>query len=152
MTIARNSGNEVPYAGPHDGVPVGLRLRGTPQSLDGVGPHVLLAVAGVPRAIAFFALFGARPIEAEDDYAVLQLVDGTKLVLCHGRRCHGAAAAAGFEIAIDDVPAVHALCSARGLRVSPIVGSNRRWLFTVAAPGGHALTVTSAKRGGGDPR
>jgi catechol 2,3-dioxygenase-like lactoylglutathione lyase family enzyme len=106
--------------------------------------HVVLRVANVKVAAAFYEQMGLRQVWLRKDLAILELRGGTHLLLFPGigkrRR------AAPFDLMAEDLDATHATAHARGFAPASIDHEERSGhrFFTIRDPDGQRLTVYSS--------
>ena len=103
--------------------------------------HVSMATPKVEESAAFMLQIGMRPIVQNDAIAVLEMRGGTHLVLSN--REGEEPGDAGFDLMVEDIEAVHADYTARGLAPSDMVHGRIHTSFTLTEPGGNRITVNS---------
>ena len=103
--------------------------------------HVAMTVEDPLRSHDFFVDAGMRTVFRGDDMAILELRGGTHLLLFRGEAEEGPAP---FDLMVDDLDAVHADLTARGLAASAITRGRIHNAFTLTDPDGHAITVQNS--------
>src|SRR5262245_17840098 len=93
------------------------RRRRAPQRPPLAVGHVVLRVANVESAAAFYQQLGLRPVWVRADMAILELRGGTHLLLFATAAKRRAARDAPFDLMADDVDAAHA--NAKACRLAP---------------------------------
>jgi catechol 2,3-dioxygenase-like lactoylglutathione lyase family enzyme len=107
--------------------------------------HVTLATPDPAAASAFYVDLGMREVETNRHVCVLELRGGTHLVLYRAKQSDiERGAAVPFDLMVDDLDAVHANLSARGLSPSGIAEGRIHRSFTVLDSDGYVLTVNSS--------
>jgi catechol 2,3-dioxygenase-like lactoylglutathione lyase family enzyme len=108
--------------------------------------HVVLRVANVRVAAAFYKQIGLRQVWLRKDLAILELRGGTHLLLFPSIGKRRARRAAPFDLMAEDLDATHATAHARGLAPASIDHEERSGhrFFTIRDPDGQRLTVYSS--------
>lgn len=107
--------------------------------------HVILRVMDVPRAAAFYAGLGLRPIWERPAMAILELSGGTHLMLFQAKRAPRAGAVRSFDFMVPDVEALRARLTRAGVETTEPTQdelSGHRW-FQARDPDGHLLSIYS---------
>lgn len=104
--------------------------------------HIQLTTDRLAQSHDFMVALGMRSILLGDDVAVLELRAGTHLVL--QRRDEIEPDEAPFDLMVEDLPATHALLSAKGLAPSAIAEGRIHDSFTVSDPSGHVVKFNSS--------
>ena len=102
----------------------------------------MLYVSDVARSATFWQGLGLRPVGQDENVAVLELRGGTHLVVLPGEPECGTDAP--FDLLVDDLDAIHADWTARGLDPSPIESGRIHSAFTVRDPDGYVVTVNNS--------
>ena len=102
----------------------------------------MLYVSDVARSATFWQGLGLRPVGQDENVAVLELRGGTHLVVLPGEPECGTDAP--FDLMVDDLDAIHADWTARGLDPSPIESGRIHSAFTVRDPDGYVVTVNNS--------
>jgi len=112
--------------------------------------HVVLHVANVTAAAAFYQRLGLRPVWRRDDMAILELRGGTHLLLFRRATKRRSTRPAPFDLMADDLAAAHANADTHGLAPSAIEHEQRSGhrSFSLRDPDGHRLTVYSSHTDG----
>jgi catechol 2,3-dioxygenase-like lactoylglutathione lyase family enzyme len=123
----------------------GRRRQGVALPPLAVG-HVVLRVADVALAAAFYQRLGLRPVWLRDDLSILELRGGTHLLLFRRTTKQRAGRAAPFDLMAGDLDAVHARADEHGLAPARIAHEPRSGhrFFTIRDPDGNRLTVYSS--------
>ena len=105
-------------------------------------------MSNVPEASDFFVKIGLRLITQSEQLAVLELRGGTHLVLRTSSEAIAPGINAPFDLMVDDVFATRDTFRNWGLTVSEIEAGRIHTSFTLTAPDGYLLTLTSSHTGG----
>jgi catechol 2,3-dioxygenase-like lactoylglutathione lyase family enzyme len=120
----------------------------TGDSADGRPPvwigHVVLFVADLPKAKAFFLGLGLRDAEPDASVGVLELRGGTHLLLLPTSSAIVAGTRAPFDLMVDDIDATHVNFLERGLSPSPIQANPTHRFFVLREPNGYDVVVNSS--------
>lgn len=107
--------------------------------------HVVLRVSGVPRAAAFYATLGLRPIWEGPALAILELSGGTHLMLFQAERAPRPGPVRSFDFMVSDIEALRERLTAAGVETTEPTADERsghRW-FQARDPDGHLVSVYS---------
>ena len=102
--------------------------------------HIVVNATDISESADFYVAFGMREIVRNEQVCVLELRGGTHLVVVRGEP----AESASFDLMVEDVDAVHAELSGRGLAPADIERGNIHDSFTLLDPAGTRLTVNSS--------
>ncbi len=108
--------------------------------------HVVLASHDLPVALAFYRDLGLRPLReagADDILVELEMRGGTHLVLVRDDNARTNGRAAPFDLMADDLDALHATMTARGIETSAIARGGHD-SFTFRDPDGYVVTVNDS--------
>jgi catechol 2,3-dioxygenase-like lactoylglutathione lyase family enzyme len=108
--------------------------------------HVVLATHDLRRSFDFYRSLGLRATgepALDDGIAELEMRGGTHLVLVVDSDATTEGRGAPFDLMADDLDALHAEMSARGLDPSPITRGGHDD-FTFLDPDGYRVTVNSS--------
>ena len=103
--------------------------------------HLSMESTIVPETVRFFGDLGARVVVSRDSFAIVELRGGTHVVI---RASEGEPRTPGFDLMVDDVPAVRDRLQREGYRPSEIRRGGIHQSFQVGEPGGAELTFTSS--------
>src|SRR4051794_5950288 len=114
------------------------------QDLPMVVGQGALCVADIPRALAFYASLGSRPVLRQPRLAVVELRGGTHLVLFQATGEHRQGVVRSFGLVVEDAVAFRAAMAERGIEVGPAwrEGASRHG-FEMTDPDGHVVSVDS---------
>jgi catechol 2,3-dioxygenase-like lactoylglutathione lyase family enzyme len=104
--------------------------------------HAVLTVSDLNQSADFWQALGTREVERNASVAVLELRGGTHLLLLPGKPDRDAEAP--FDLMVDDLEAIHAEWTARGLDPSPIERRSFHAAFSVRDPNGYRVTINSS--------
>lgn len=121
------------------------RPRGALLPALAVG-HVVLRVASVEHAAAYYGKLGLRTVWLRADMAILELRGGTHLLLFRTTAKRRARRDAPFDLMADDLDAAHSNARAHRLRPTAIAHEARSGhrFFGLEDPDRHRLTVYSS--------
>ncbi|MEH2141478.1 VOC family protein [Nostoc sp.] len=105
-------------------------------------------MSNVSEASDFFIKIGLRLITQSKQLAVLELRGGTHLVLRTTSEAIAPGINAPFDLMVDDIFATRDTFKKWGLTVSEIEPGRIHSSFTLTAPDGYLLTLTSSHTGG----
>ena len=106
--------------------------------------HVVLPTGDVAAAARFYIDLGMREIVTNEQISVLELRGGTHLVLDGRTHANESGAAVPFDIMVDDVDAMHAALTARGLAPTDIRRGDIHDSFSVSDADDYVLTINSS--------
>jgi catechol 2,3-dioxygenase-like lactoylglutathione lyase family enzyme len=106
--------------------------------------HVLLFVADLARAKAFFLGIGMRDAEPDASVGVLELRGGTHLLLLPSTSPIVPGTRAPFDLMVDDLDAARIAFRERGLNPSPIQTNPTHRFFLLREPSGYDVVVNSS--------
>ena len=110
--------------------------------------HVALATHDIQRSYAFYRDLGLRSLhepEADWGLAQLEMRGGTHLALVLDPNAKTEGRQAPFDLMPDDIDALHASMTARGVNVSPIARpEGDHAFFTFTDPDGYVVTVNDS--------
>ena len=121
----------------------GAELSGRVPNLG----HLRLGVEDVAAARNFLELLGMRVFRDLESRAIMELKDGTHLVLHEADSEIPAGTALQFDLVIDDLDAAWADYHAKGLNPSQITRGRAHDSFTIPGPNPYRVTVNSPFRG-----
>lgn len=111
--------------------------------------HIELHVPDVAAAKAFFLSLGMRDaVPRLQERAILELRAGTHLVIEPSEEPVASGTPAPFDLMVDDVEAMHADLSARGLPTTALHEGRIHTSFTVHEPNGYVVTYNSSHNTG----
>ncbi len=106
--------------------------------------HISLRVRDVEAEMSFYIDHGLREIVNRKDFGILELRGGTHLVLRTAEDEDQVASQAPFDLMADDIDATYAKFKDRGCKTSGMERGSIHSSFTVEAPSGYELQVTSS--------
>jgi catechol 2,3-dioxygenase-like lactoylglutathione lyase family enzyme len=108
--------------------------------------HVALATHDLARSLDFYRGLGLRQLRepgVADVFVELEMRGGTHLVLVLDPDAKTNGRAAPFDLMADDLDALHATMTQRGIDPSPIARGGHD-VFTFRDPDGYVVTVNSS--------
>ena len=105
--------------------------------------HLVLPTTNLNAAWAFWTAIGMRPIEHNEDVAILELRGGTHLILTH-QDASAQGEGIPFDLMVDDIEATYMQWDDCGLGPSPIQQGRNHQFFLVRDPDGRELRVHSS--------
>jgi len=119
---------------PHDRPPVAIG-------------HLSFPTNKVREATEFLIKLGLRSIFASENFAVLELRDGTHVIVKRIEEGIAPGTTAPFDLMVDDVEIARNQCSGAGMEPSAIEQGNIHHWFTIIDPSGYEITITSSHTG-----
>lgn len=110
--------------------------------------HVTLEVSDIDASVDFLVSLGIREITRKDEFAVLELRGGSHIQLLKAKRPIAEGTLAPFDLMVDDIEATWSEYEARGLQPSEFKRGHVHTEFTIPAPDGYILTMTSSHTSG----
>jgi catechol 2,3-dioxygenase-like lactoylglutathione lyase family enzyme len=110
--------------------------------------HVTLEVSGIVESTEFFVGLGIRELARRDEFAVLELRGGTHIQLVRVEAPIAPGTKIPFDLMVDDIEATRKEFEARGLQPSGFEKGQVHTEFTIPAPDGYILTMTSSHTSG----
>lgn len=104
--------------------------------------HIVLSTDRLAESRSFMVDLGMRPLDAGDDFAILELRGGTHLVLLAQQEVQPGPAS--FDLMVEDLEATHARLGELGHSPSEISEDRNHRSFTVRDPSGHVVTFNSS--------
>ena len=104
-----------------------------------------MRVVDIPRAAAFYAELGLRPVWQQPSMAIFELRGGTHLLLFQAKRAPRAGAVRSFDFMVTDVEPLRARLARAGVETTELAAdevSGHRW-FQARDPDGHLLNIYS---------
>lgn len=109
--------------------------------------HLKLGVEDVAEARDFLETLGMRVFRDMETRAIMELKDGTHLLLHPSETEIPAGTALQFDLVVDDLDAAWADYHSKGLNPSQIARGRAHDSFTMPGPNPYRLTVNSPFRG-----
>jgi catechol 2,3-dioxygenase-like lactoylglutathione lyase family enzyme len=109
--------------------------------------HVRIESHEVPKTIDFFATLGLRHIFRNERFGVLELRGGTHLIVSGCDKPVRKGTKAPFDIMVDDIDATHKEYQKKDFDPSEITFGSVHSSFSIRAPSGHKLKITSSHAG-----
>jgi hypothetical protein len=106
--------------------------------------HIVLFVADLTKAKAFFLGIGMRDAEPAASVGVLELRGGTHLLLLPSTNPVVPGTRAPFDLMVDDLDASHGTFRERGLNPSPIQSNPTHRFFLLREPNGYDVVINSS--------
>ncbi len=110
--------------------------------------HVTLEVSGIVESSEFFVGLGIREIARQEKFAVLELRGGSHIQLVRAEAPIPPGTKIPFDLMVDDIDATRKEFEARGLQPSGFEKGHIHTEFTIPAPDGYILTMTSSHTSG----
>ncbi len=111
--------------------------------------HTHMAVNNVAATKGFLMSLGMRDVYPEgEDFAILEIRAGTHIIVEKSEQEVTPGTMAQFDLMVEDVEAMHAELSARGLNPSDLEPGSIHTTFTISEPGGVILKYFSSHNSG----
>lgn len=111
--------------------------------------HTHLSVNNVAATKAFLLELGMRDVLPEsDEIAILEIRAGTHIIVEAANEAVQAGQTAGFDLMVEDIEAMHAELTHKGLSPSKLSSGSIHTTFTITEPGGVVLTYFSSHNSG----
>ena len=111
--------------------------------------HTHMAVNDVAATKAFLLELGMRDVLPDrDDFAILEIRAGTHIIVEAADEPVAAGSTAEFDLMVEDIEAMHAELSEKGLSPSELSPGSIHTTFTIAEPGGLVLKYFSSHNSG----
>ena len=110
--------------------------------------HVNLEVSDIATSADFLVGLGIREITRRDEFAVLELRGGSHIQLLKAKDPITQGTQVPFDLMVDDIEATRSEYEARGLQPSDFEKGQVHTEFTIPAPDGYILTMTSSHTSG----
>jgi catechol 2,3-dioxygenase-like lactoylglutathione lyase family enzyme len=110
--------------------------------------HVALDVSDIDASTEFFVGLVIREIVRRDEFAVLELRGGSHIQLLRAKAPIPPGTKIPFDLMVDDNEATRKEYEARGLQPSGFEKGHIHTEFTIPAPDGYILTMTSSHTSG----
>ena len=106
--------------------------------------HIRLDVHDVSAEMKFFTQHGMREVLNRPDFGILELRGGTHLILNEDKEKSMDGAEAPFDLMVDDIDDAHAKFTNDGVKATDITRGSIHSSFSVEAPSGYSLHITSS--------
>jgi hypothetical protein len=111
--------------------------------------HTRMAVNDVAATKAFLLELGMRDVfPKSEEFAILEIRAGTHIIVEAAKEPVEAGRAVDFDLMVDDVEAMHAELTNKGLSPSELSPGSIHTTFTIAEPGGMVLKYFSSHNSG----
>lgn len=111
--------------------------------------HTHMAVNDVAATKEFLLELGMRDVFPDgEDFAILEIRAGTHIIVEAAKEPVEAGRAAEFDLMVDDIEAMHAELSRKGLSPSELSPGSIHTTFTISEPGGVLLKYFSSHNSG----
>lgn len=111
--------------------------------------HTHMAVNDVAAAKEFLLALGMRDVFPDGkDFAILEIRAGTHVIVEAAKEPVEAGRAADFDLMVEDIEAMHAELSEKGLAPSELSRGSIHTTFTISEPGGVVLKYFSSHNSG----
>ena len=109
--------------------------------------HVRIPVNDVQVANAYFEQLGLRPISLGANFSVMELRGGTHLIVSRAEKPVQPGTGAPIDLMVDDVDAAQRDYGDMGFKTSEISRGSIHDSFTLSAPDGYEIKITSSHSG-----
>ena len=109
--------------------------------------HLRLPVTRLSDAVEFFEALGARADVRQDEFAVVELRDRTRLQLVQSKEKIAAKSALQFDFLVEDIDAAWRDYDAKGLKPSEILRHRIHDSFILSGPDSCEVKVNSRYKG-----
>ncbi len=111
--------------------------------------HAHMAVNDVAATKEFLLELGMRDVLPDaEEFAILEIRAGTHIIVEAANEPVEAGSAADFDLMVEDIEAMHAELSAKGLSPSELSPGSIHTTFTISEPGGVVLKYFSSHNSG----
>jgi hypothetical protein len=111
--------------------------------------HTHLSTNNVAATKAFLLKLGMRDVSPEsEEIAILEIRAGTHIIVEAATTDVQADQTAGFDLMVEDIDAMHAELTRKGLSPSELTVGSIHTTFTITEPGGVALKYFSSHNSG----
>ncbi len=111
--------------------------------------HTHLAVNDVSATKAFLLELGMRDVFPDgEDFAILEIRAGTHIIVESAKTPVEPGQNADFDLMVDDIEAMHAELTNKGLAPSALSPGSIHTTFTISEPGGVVLKYFSSHNSG----